>query len=94
MNLNESNYKPYVDTTYKYFLRNKDGDGKLDNMLDKIDRYDFHPGIEYYRIDDYDFELYRYRRKLIKSIESGFSDSSIEDILNRKVNENKTNEEN
>ena len=35
MNLNESNYKPYVDTTYKYFLRNKDGDGKLDNMLDK-----------------------------------------------------------
>lgn len=81
MKLDKSNYKIFVDDAYKYFLSNKKGDAELDKVLDAIDDYDNHPNIDYYRIDDNDFELYRIRRKLIRGEESGVSDSSIEDIL-------------
>ena len=73
MNLNESNYKLYVDTAYKYFLRNKNGDERLDKMLDKIDIFIFNPGVKYYRIDDYDFELYRLKRRILKGNTNGFT---------------------
>ena len=81
VNLDKSTYQSYVDRTYKHFLKNKKGGVKLDVMLDIIDEYDNTPAVDYYRIDDDVFEEYRFHRKLIRGMKSGFSNRSIEDII-------------
>lgn len=83
MQLEKLTYRPFLDKAFKYFLKNKKGDARLDEMLDLIDNYESIQRDDYYGTDDDDFEIYRLRRKLTRGLESGVSDSSMEDILKR-----------
>ena len=84
MNLDKSNYQLYVDRTYKSFMKKNKGGVELDKMLDAIDDYDNTPAVDYYKIDDDEFEKYRLKRKLIRGLESGASNRSIDDIIDDK----------